>query len=102
LAGGAASADAAATLIANAVNCECPGIVRRPASEVKDDSDLGSMLVTRSVPVLSADLIDAALSNGQAEARWWQSRGAIHAAVLFLQGRVRVVMPATVIESAAA
>ena len=54
LAADAAAADAAATLIANAVNCDFAGIVRAPAIEVKDDSDLGSLLVTRAVPPLPA------------------------------------------------
>ena len=39
----AAMADAAATVIANAVNLDDPRIERRPASELKDDSDLGDM-----------------------------------------------------------
>jgi ApbE superfamily uncharacterized protein (UPF0280 family) len=102
LAADAAAADAAATLIANAVNVEFSGIVRAPAVEVKDDSDLGSLLVTRDVPPLPSAAIAAALAHGRSEAELWQSRGAIHAAVLFLQGRVQVVMPARVIESAAA
>ena len=50
----AAMADAAATMIANAVNLDHPGIRRQPAHEVQCDSDLGHRLVTRAVPRLSA------------------------------------------------
>ena len=42
LAATAAAADAAATIIANAVDLPGhPAIARRPASELEDDSDLG-------------------------------------------------------------
>src|SRR5690606_11493942 len=37
----AAQADAAATMVANAVDVDDPGIVRRPACELRDDTDLG-------------------------------------------------------------
>ena len=40
LASSSAYADAAATLIANNVNIEHPGIIRKPVCDVKDDSDL--------------------------------------------------------------
>ena len=40
LASSSACADAAATLIANNVNIEHPGIIRKPVCDVKDDSDL--------------------------------------------------------------
>lgn len=89
----AATADAAATLIANAVDCDHPGIVRAPAEQLKDDSDLGARLVTVDVPRLSASAIAAALARGRAEAQCWQERGVIHAAALFLQGAVNLVLP---------
>src|SRR5205085_3385494 len=52
LAATAAQADAAATVIANAVDVDHPGIVRRPACELKDDTDLGAIPVTVDVPAL--------------------------------------------------
>ena len=52
MAGSAADADATATLIANDVNVDYPGILKRPASEVKDESDLGMLPVTVDVPPL--------------------------------------------------
>ncbi|WP_204349766.1 hypothetical protein, partial [Klebsiella pneumoniae] len=49
LARDAASADAAATLIANAVDLDHPAIRRRPARNLDPDSDLGDRLVTVGV-----------------------------------------------------
>jgi len=93
LAADAAAADAAATLIANAVNCDFPGIGRRPADELKDDTDLGSLLVTVDVPPLPAAAIAGALASGRAEAARWQARGLIHAAAMFLQGEAELLPP---------
>ena len=87
----AAQADAAATVIANAVNVADPRIVRRPAEELKDDSDLGAIPVTVDVPPLGAALVDAALAAGAARARALQRAGLIQAALLVCQHRaVRV------------
>ncbi len=55
LASTAALADAAATVVANAVNVEDPSIVRRPAASLKDDSDLGVIPVTVDVPALDPE-----------------------------------------------
>jgi ApbE superfamily uncharacterized protein (UPF0280 family) len=90
LARNAASADAAATMIANAVNLDHAGIVRVPASSLKDDTDLGDRLVTANVPSLPQPLIDFALARGVEAARRLLNRGMIEGAALFLQGRVRV------------
>jgi ApbE superfamily uncharacterized protein (UPF0280 family) len=91
LARDAASADAAATMIANAVDLDHPGIVRRPASSLKDDSDLGDRLVTVEVPLLPPPLVDLALERGAHEARRLCDAGIIEGAALFLQRRTRVV-----------
>jgi uncharacterized protein len=93
LARNAAAADAAATLIANAVDCDHAGIVRAPAEQLKDDSDLGARLVTVDVPSLPPPAIAAALSKGRAEAELWRDRGLIYAAAMFLQGRAELVLP---------
>ncbi|MFL9866832.1 UPF0280 family protein [Paraburkholderia fungorum] len=90
LARNAATADAAATIIANAVNLDHAGIARRPASSLKDDSDLGDLLVTVDVPSLPQPLIDFALARGVDAARRLQEQGLIEGAALFLQGRARV------------
>jgi ApbE superfamily uncharacterized protein (UPF0280 family) len=93
LARSAAEADAAATLIANAVNCDAPGIIRAPASQLKDDSDLGNLLVTVDVPALTAASRAAALASGRLRAEALRDRGLIYAAALFLQESVEVVQP---------
>ncbi len=85
LAATAAAADAAATIIANAVDADHPAIERQPARDLDPDSDLGDLLVTTRVGALPADLIDAALERGAAEAR----RLGLGAA-LCLQGRWRL------------
>lgn len=87
LAATAAQADAAATLIANAVDADEPCIQRAPARALRHDSDLGDRRVTVGVPPLPPAVIDAALQRGQARARELQSRGLIHAALLMCQGR---------------
>jgi uncharacterized protein len=88
----AAMADAAATMIANAVDLpHHPGISRRPAHDLQHDSDLGARLVTCAVPPLSAMERAAALTSGAGLAASCLSRGLIHSAVLFLQGDCRVV-----------
>jgi len=84
----AAAADAAATMIANSVNVEDPAILRRPACELKDDTDLGDRLVTVAVGRLTADQVRLALQAGMASARELTDRGLIHGAALWLQGVV--------------
>ena len=62
----AAQADAAATIIANAV--DLPGhaaIVRVPANELQPDNDLGNRLVTRDVGALIEQEIEEALDAGR-------------------------------------
>jgi ApbE superfamily uncharacterized protein (UPF0280 family) len=90
----AAQADAAATIIANAVDLPGhPGIVRRPASDIQPDSDLRDRLVTRSVGVLAPGDIATALSAGAACARELVTDGLIEGAALFLQGERTIVAP---------
>lgn len=94
LAATAAQADAAATMVANAVDLDDAGIVRMPAHEVKDDSDLGDRLVTVGVPILAPSQIERALDAGMAYARHLQAEGHVFAAALCLQGQMRLVLPA--------
>lgn len=86
LAATAAQADAAATVIANAVNMDHPAIQRRPACTQRDDSDLGEILVTTDVPDLPADVVRQALANGLRCARALQRQGLIIQAALVCQG----------------
>ena len=88
----AAQADAAATIIANAV--DLPGhhaVIRCPANELQPDSDLRSRLVTREVGFLTPSEIAAALDAGDAKARQLLDRGLIEAAGLCLKGEICVV-----------
>ncbi len=92
LASTAARADAAATIIANAVDLsDHPAIVRRPASDLQPDSDLGARMVTRSVGPLTTSEIDEALSAGADKANRLLKTGLIDGAALCLQGGMRVI-----------
>jgi uncharacterized protein len=83
----ASQADAAATIIANAVDLSGhPAIVRRPANELQVDSDLGERLVTRDVGQLSYSEIERALEAGAACARKLLAAGLIERASLRLLG----------------
>ena len=93
LARDAAAADAAATLIANRVDLDHPAIERRPASSLRDDSDLGDLPVTVAVGPLPPQAIEAALDAGAAEAERMRRAGLIVAAALFLRGRHRIAGP---------
>jgi ApbE superfamily uncharacterized protein (UPF0280 family) len=92
LAHNAACADAAASMIANAVNVEDSRILRRRASDVKDDSDLGERLITVHVPTLEFDLIEQAIENGQLVAQALKDQGLIWGAILSCQQQVNYVM----------
>ena len=88
----AAIADAAATIIANAVDLPGhPAIRRLPAQDLQPDSDLGDRLVTRNVAPLQLFEIDAALLSGAEKARALLSAGLIDGAALHLQGERRVI-----------
>ena len=92
LAESAARADAAATLIANAVDLPGhPAIRRVPASELEPDTDLGTRSVTAEVGPLTADEVARALAQGVAEAERMRSDGLIAAAVLCLNDQVAAV-----------
>jgi ApbE superfamily uncharacterized protein (UPF0280 family) len=91
LAATASMADAAATMIANAVDVDDPAIHRMPACEVRDDSDLGDLPVTVAVGLLPSHKTEQALENGARRAAELRARGLIAAAYLQLQDQVRVV-----------
>lgn len=87
-----AEADAAATVIANAVDLPGhPGIIRQPASSLQPDSDLRDLPVTCSVAPLSAVEIGSALDAGARRARQLAESGHIAAAAMYLQGAPRTV-----------
>jgi len=91
LAGNAAGADAAATLIANEVDVDDPAISRVPAHHLDPDSDLGKRLVTTAVGSLAQEAVAAALENGALYTRTLYRQGLIGGAMLVLQGEARVI-----------
>ena len=91
LAVSAAQADAAATLIANAVDLpDSPLIERVAARDLAPDSDLGSRLVTVDVAPLCPNDVETALDRGMVVAEDMRRHGLIEAAWLSLRGVVRV------------
>ncbi|MGA9977458.1 MAG: UPF0280 family protein [Candidatus Sulfotelmatobacter sp.] len=92
LADRAASADAAATIVANAVDLpRHPQILRVPARELAPDSDLGEIPVTQAVGELTPSEISEALARGATAAESLLQRKLIHAAALCLQDETRVI-----------
>ncbi|HEY5829499.1 MAG TPA: UPF0280 family protein [Hyphomicrobiaceae bacterium] len=85
----AATADVAATLVANAVDIDSPAITCRPARELDPDSDLRDLPVTVSVGLLTPADVGAALAAGAERARGYRERGLILDAALMLQGSIR-------------
>jgi len=92
LADRAAAADAAATIIANAVDLRGhPAIVRVPARELAPDTDLGDRPVTQAVGELTVQDVNQALEAGARTAELLLRMGLIRSAALSLQGETRVV-----------
>lgn len=92
LAGSAAAADAAATLIANAVDLpDHPGIVRVAADTLQPDSDLGHRAVVTHVPPLARADRHRALDVGAARAETMLARSLVRGVALFLQGEARLL-----------
>jgi ApbE superfamily uncharacterized protein (UPF0280 family) len=92
LADRAAMADAAATIIANAIDLPGhPNVVRVPARDLAPDSDLGLRLVTQEVGTLTPSEVARALDGGEIIASHLLAKGLIRAAALHLQGETRMV-----------
>ena len=89
----AAQADAAATIVANAVDVDDPRIARCPASTLKDDTDLGDIPVTVAVPPLPDEQLRIALERGGRRALELQHAGLIHSALLACQQRYARIEP---------
>lgn len=87
LAKSAASADVAATLIANAVDLpDHPGITRCAAHLLDEGTDLGECLVVTGCKRLNAKECTSALSAGNRRAVNFERQDLISAAAIFLQG----------------
>jgi ApbE superfamily uncharacterized protein (UPF0280 family) len=91
LAATAAQADAAASIVANAVDLPFhPAVIRRPARDIDPDSDLGARPITWDVGPLTAAEISAALDAGRRVADALRRKNLIHGAVLALRGQIVV------------
>ena len=85
LADNAAMADAAATMIANSVNIKNhPSIIKKPAEEIYEDSDLKNLMVTVEVGDLKQSEIEDALKNGNEVGKKYLENGLINAALIEL------------------
>lgn len=100
LADNAANADAAATMIANAVTLpsdlpsdhpDSQAVTRMAANAIFPESDLGDQLVVRSVGALSATAIDYALDAGEDEAKAIMAVKPIAGALIRVKDHIRVV-----------
>ena len=88
----AATADIAATLIANSVTLPSyRGIERVPANSLNPESDLGDRLVTTAVPPLPWDDVFAAVDGGRTVAQQILDQEHIAGAVISLQGHTEVI-----------
>jgi ApbE superfamily uncharacterized protein (UPF0280 family) len=88
----ASQADAAATIIANAVDLPGhPTVARCPANELQVESDLGTRLVTRAVGALSDAEVADALAAGADCAQGALAAGLIEGAALCLKGSMTTV-----------
>ena len=88
----AAMADAAATMVANAVDLpDHPAITRQPARQLQADSDLGDRLVTTALGPLKPAEVVQALTAGEACARAYAAQGLLAGAALFLHSQSRTI-----------
>ncbi len=87
----AAQADAAATLVANAVAVDSPAVERVLAEHLDPDTDLRGIRVTRRVGPLTPGEVARALDRGRAAAQGLVDAGLVRGAVLSLRGRWRFV-----------
>ena len=95
----AAMADAAATVIANAIDLPGhPAVQRLPASSIQSDSDLGERLVTRDVGRLATNEIETALAAGLAEAERLREAGLLLCAAMHLQGVSRTLASPMIVQ----
>ncbi len=84
----ASLADAAATAIANACDCEDPCIERCLAGEIDPQSDIADLTVTRTVGALCERAAEEALSEGAKRAEELCEKGVILGAIIFVSGKM--------------
>ncbi|MCF0247369.1 MAG: hypothetical protein HUJ86_02050 [Synergistes sp.] len=91
LASDSSKADAAATAIANACDCDDPAIERCFAEELDYGTDIRGLLVTKSVGKLRDGSAELALSAGTKRAEELIGKGMIYGAVIFVAGLAKTV-----------
>lgn len=90
LAGDGSLADASATALANAVNCDDLAVERILAEKLDPATDIPGHLITRRVGPLSVNAIETAFTNGLARFDQLYHQGMVKGVVIFVQGRVRM------------
>lgn len=91
LAADSSLADAAATAVANATNCDDPAVERCRAEEIDYFTDIRGHLVTRRVGRLGEAAVEEALTRGLERFLQLRARGMpLRGAVLFVQGRMKM------------
>jgi ApbE superfamily uncharacterized protein (UPF0280 family) len=90
LAGDGSLADAAATAIGNAVNCDDLAVERVLAEELDPSTDIRGHRVTRRVEPLSENAIETAVTHGLERFIQLYRKGMVKGMVVFVQGRVRM------------
>lgn len=83
-------ADAAATAIANATNCDDIAIERCLAEELDYDTDIKGSTVTRKIGKLSKDNIITAINLGKKRSKELYDKDMIMGAIIFVQGEMLV------------
>lgn len=84
----AAQADACATMVANAVSADHPGIKSRPAEMLDPLTDIKGQLVTVAVGKLDRQTIEGAIRSGRKKFFQYREKGLIFGAVIAVQGHV--------------
>jgi len=81
-------ADAAATSIANATNCEDVSVKRCRAELIDYSTDLKGHLVTQSVGIMQEESVDNALISGIKRAKYLFNDGLIRGVTIFVQNKI--------------
>lgn len=83
-------ADAAATAIANAVNCDDIAVERCLAEEIDYNTDIKGALVTKKIGKIADESIETAINMGEKRAKELYDKGMILGAIVFVQGKISV------------
>lgn len=90
IAGSASLADAAATSVANASYVEDESVIRRPAEDLDEHTDIPGMLVTIQAGPFTEEKTDLALSRAMKKAEALLDKGLIFGAYIVVDGKVRM------------